>query len=277
MYDQVANNTFSYVLTLDEMKKSYEYVSWPKLITITMVANANSTIDTTVFKSNMETLRLKIANTESEGFTWKIRDTKFYNQITMSCTCSHSTKSVKIFSNGSIQVAGCTDLFDCRRVIHQIVKILKRVMDIDVSIDTFRICMINANFQFNRYVNLRKCVNHFGKHTMFKVAFSEDKYAAVKIKFKPADDMKQITASIFNTGKIIISGAQNLKEIAFGYNIIIKYIELNNEVMEEENDNKQFDEILGFKINDLVKTLKDKGFRSWIHTEVSEPINFLPM
>lgn len=277
MYDQVANNTFSYLLTLDEMKKSYPTISWPRLITITMVAKTNTDVDVDAFRSAMKTFRLKIQDTESEGFTWKAKDTKFYNQMTMTCTDSRSTKSVKIFSNGSIQVAGCTDLFDCKRVIGQIVLLLKKVMNMDVSIDTFRICMINANFQLNKDVNLRKCVNHFGKHSMFKVSFSEDKYAAVKIKFKPADDMKQITASIFNTGKIIISGAQTLKEIAFGYHVINKYIQLNNEVTEDETEVKQFDDFMGFKIDDMIRLVRDRGFRSWIHTESNETINFSPM
>ena len=278
MYDQVSNNTFSYILTLDEMKKSFpdgDVSSFPKLITITMVADAKTAIDTDLFRSRMREIRIRPKGKDVEPFIWNLKNTEFYNQVTLSCTDKMSTKSIKVFSNGSIQVAGCADLFDCWRVIQQITMIIKTIMDIQVDIQTFRICMINANFQFNRSVNLRHCARHFSSNPMFKTTFSEDKYAAVKIKFKPAEDMKSLTASVFGTGKVILSGAQTLKEIAFGYNTLIHYMNMNESVLEEHQDDPiNFTNIMGYEIDDWVTNLSER-FRSWQFTYKNNPISFL--
>lgn len=281
MYDQVANNTFSYILTLKEMKHNHPSVdmtSFPKLITITLVADAKTSIDTTTFMNKMRgigELKIRTKGKKHDPFVWTVRNTEFYNQVTLSCIDKMSTKSIKIFSNGSIQIAGCADLFDCWRCIQQIVLIIDKIMNIKVDINTFRICMINANFQFNRSINLRECSKHFSAHPMFKTSFSEDKYAAVKIKFKPADDMKIMTASIFGTGKVILSGAQTLKEIAFGYNTLIQYIHTSNRVLEEQqSDTNMFTNVMGYDIDDWVKNL-DPKFLSWKFTHKNNPISFL--
>ena len=135
--------------------------------------------------------------------------------------------------------------------------------------------MINASFQFNRSVNLRECAKHFSANPMFKTNFSEDKYAAVKIKFKPVEEMKTMTASIFGTGKVILSGAETLKEIAFGYNTLVHYINASECVLEEQQDDiQEFKTVMGYEINDWVKNLSPK-FKSWQFTYKNNPISFL--
>ena len=281
MYDQVSNNTFSYILTLDEMKRNFpqgDISSFPKLITITLVADSKRSIDTAIFKERMLAVgdvKIRPKGKDTQPFIWQVKNTEFYNQVTMSCTDMFSTKSIKIFSNGSIQIAGCADLFDCWRAIQQITMIIHKIMDISVDISTFRVCMINANFQFNRSVNLRECAKHFSANPMFKANFSEDKYAAVKIKFKPAEDMKVMTASIFGTGKVILSGAETLKEIAFGYNTLVHYINASECVLEEQQDDiQEFKTVMGYEIDDWVENLSPK-FKSWQFTYKNNPISFL--
>jgi hypothetical protein len=97
----------------------------------------------------------------------------------------------------------------------------------------------------------------------------------VKIKFKPAHDMKEITCSIFSTGKIIITGAETLKEIAFAYNIINQHINENDEIRVSPTiETDVFDIYLGYKCDPLVKHLKEKGFKSWVETITNRQINF---
>jgi TATA-box binding protein (TBP) (component of TFIID and TFIIIB) len=250
--------------------------SFPKLITITLVANAKCTIDTDAFKLRMKDIEIRPKGKNVPPVKWSLKHTEFYNQVTMSCTDQMSTKSVKIFSNGSIQIAGCADLFDCHRVIQQIAMIIHKVMDIKVDIDTFRICMINANFQFNRYVNLRECTRHFSSNPMFKTTFSEDKYAAVKIKFSPGPNMKSLTASIFGTGKVILSGAETLKEIAFSYNMLVQYINQSDTVLEHsQTDVGSFSSVMGYEIPDWVDNLSKRNFKSWEFTYKNNQISFL--
>lgn len=284
MYSTIANNSFSYLLTINEFRNALpEDVrpSWIKITTITMVSNFIQNIDIKRLRSVFEdigTYKLKRHGTTTEGFEWKLKPTTFYNQVTLTYHDTYSTKSVKVFPNGSIQVAGCCDLFDCKRIITQLVHIFKVFLDLEIKVplDSFRVVMINSNFSLNYNINLMKVADWFERYNdIFKVSFEPDRYSAVKIKFKPAHDMKEITCSIFSTGKIIITGAETLKEIAFGYNIINQHINENSEIrVSRTEDTDVFDIFLGYKCDPFVKHLEANGFNSWVKTITNRQINF---
>ena len=284
MYSTIANNSFSYLLTIDEFRNTLPddlRPSWIKITTITMVSNFIQNIDIKRLRSVFEdigTYRMKRSGTETDGFEWKLKPTTFYNQVTLTYHDSYSTKSVKVFPNGSIQVAGCCDLFDCKRIITQLIHIFKVFLDLKIEVpgDSFRVVMINSNFSLNYNINLMKVSDWFERYNdIFKVSFEPDRYSAVKVKFKPAHEMKEITCSIFSTGKIIITGAETLKEIAFAYNIINQHINENPETrVTRTEDTDVFDIYLGYKCDSFVKLLKSKGFESWTRTITNRQINF---
>jgi len=284
MYSSIANNSFSYLLTLDDMRKGLPdetRPSWVKITTITMVSSFIQQIDIKKLRETFERVgsyRLKREDSSTEGFEWKLKPTTFYNQVTLTYHDTYSTKSVKVFPNGSIQVAGCCDLFDCKRVITQLMYIFKVFLglDIKVSSDAFRVVMINSNFSLNYNINLMKVADWFEEYNdIFKVSFEPDRYSAVKIKFKPAEDMKEITCSIFSTGKIIITGAETLKEIAFAYNIINQHINERPDIrVSRTEETDVFNIFLGYKCEPLVEKLREKGFESWMRTIHNRQINF---
>ena len=285
MYHPVANTTFSYLLTLDEFRRSFPsgtMPSWVKITTITMISGFSEEVKIDIqkikslFDEPDESMRTFQANTV---FEWKLKtSTSFYNQVTLTYTDAYSTKSIKLFPNGSVQVAGCSDLFDCQRVIRQLNTFFGTVLKLDheLSPDTFRVVMINSNFSLNYNVNLHLTARHFEAYDdIFEVSFEPDRYSAVKIKFKPAEDMKRITTSIFSTGKIIITGAETLKEIAFAYNIINHHINECPDIRVSPTQTKDsFDTFMGYNCDDLVRELKKKNFHSWTKTIVNNKINF---
>ena len=285
MYSAIANNSFSYLLTLDEFRKELPEEtrpSWIKITTITMVSSFIQEIDIKKLRGvfeNMDSLKLKRSGTNDEGgFEWKLKPTTFYNQVTLTYHDKYSTKSVKVFPNGSIQVAGCCDLFDCKRIITQLTYMFKTIlgMDVQVPVDSFRVVMINSNFSLNYNINLMKVAQHFENYSdIFKVSFEPDRYSAVKIKFKPAQDMKEITTSIFSTGKIIITGAETLKEIAFAYNVINQHINEEPQIrVSPTTETDVFDTFLGYKCEPMIGHLRKKGFHSWLQTITNRQINF---
>lgn len=284
MYSSIANNSFSYLLTLEEMRKNLpEEIrpSWVKITTITMVSSFIKEIDIKRLRETFERVgsyNLKRSGTTTDGFEWKLKPTTFYNQVTLTYHDTYSTKSVKVFPNGSIQVAGCCDLFDCKRIIAQLIYIFKKFLDLDINVssDAFRVVMINSNFSLNYNINLMKVADWFEEYQdIFKVSFEPDRYSAVKIKFKPAQDMKEITCSIFSTGKIIITGAETLKEIAFAYNIINQHINENPNIrVSKTEETDVFDIFLGYRCEPLIKKLREKGFESWMQTITNRQINF---
>lgn len=287
MYSTIANNSFSYLLTIDEFRKGLPEdtrPSWIKITTITMVSNFVQNIDIKRLRKVFEAIgayKMKRCGTDGStngGFEWKLKPTTFYNQVTLTYHDSYSTKSVKVFPNGSIQVAGCCDLFDCKRIITQLIHIFKVFLNLEIKVpvDSFRVVMINSNFSLNYNINLMKVADWFESYSdIFKVSFEPDRYSAVKIKFKPAHEMKEITCSIFSTGKIIITGAETLKEIAFAYNIINQHINENPEIrVSQTEDTDVFDVFLGYKCEPLIRHLKEKGFNSWVKTITNRQINF---
>ena len=284
MYSSIANNSFSYLLTLDEMRKALPEdirPSWVKITTITMVSSFMQQIDIKRLRSKFEEIgsyKLRREGTTIDGFVWKLKPTTFYNQVTLTYHDTYSTKSVKVFPNGSIQVAGCCDLFDCKRIITQIIHIFKTFLDLKIEVpeDSFRVVMINSNFSLNYHINLLKVADWFEEYNdIFKVSFEPDRYSAVKIKFKPAHEMKEITCSIFSTGKIIIIGAETLKEIAFAYNIINQHINENPSIrVSRTEETDVFDIYLGYRCDPFVEKLREKGFESWMKTITNRQINF---
>ena len=284
MYSSIANNSFSYLLTLDEIRNALPEAirpSWVKITTITMVSSFIQEIDIKKLREVFERIgsyKMRRVGTNTDGFEWKLKPTTFYNQVTLTYHDSYSTKSVKVFPNGSIQVAGCCDLFDCKRIITQLIHIFKTFlgMEITLPVDSFRVVMINSNFSLNYNINLMKVADWFEEYNdIFKVSFEPDRYSAVKIKFKPAHDMKEITCSIFSTGKIIITGAETLKEIAFAYNIINQHINENPEIrVSSTEETDVFDIFLGYKCEPFIKKLREKGFQSWMRTITNRQINF---
>lgn len=283
-YAAIANNTFSYLLTLDEFReKMPENVrpSWIKITTITMISNFIEEIDIKKLRLVFEKLgsiKLRRKGTTYKGFEWKLKPTTFYNQITLTYEDEYSTKSIKVFPNGSIQVAGCSDLFDCKRIITQLTYLFQLCLgrDIQVPPDSFRVVMINSNFSLNYNINLMQVAGHFEDYNdIFKVSFEPDRYSAVKIKFKPAEEMKEITTSIFSTGKVIITGAETLKEIVFAYNIINQHINQKPEIRVSPTIEKDvFDVFLGHKNEALIEHLKKSNFQSWTRTITNRRINF---
>lgn len=284
MYSSIANNSFSYLLTLDEMRNALpEEIrpSWVKITTITMVSSFIQEIDIKKLREIFERIgsyKMRRKGTNTDGFEWKLKPTTFYNQVTLTYNDTYSTKSVKVFPNGSIQVAGCCDLFDCKRIITQLVYIFKTFLGLEIQlpVDSFRVVMINSNFSLNYNINLMKVADWFEEYNdIFKVSFEPDRYSAVKIKFKPAHDMKEITCSIFSTGKIIITGAETLKEIAFAYNIINQHINENPHIrVSRTEETDVFDVYLGYKCDSFIKKLREKGFQSWMKTITNREINF---
>lgn len=261
-------DSFPYILELDRIRKevskdaSRPAPSWVRITTITMISKFLQDIDISKFRENFTKLgsvTVRPRGSKFKGFEWKMKDTAFYNQVTIGYEDQYSRKSIKIFPNGSIQVAGCSDLFDCRRILRQLSFILKVVLNLekDVPVDEVAVKMINTNFSLNASVNLNKIIQNFSQKPGTKVTFDPDRYSAVKVKFVPGRDMKQVTASIFSTGRIIVTGAQTLAEIAGAYEFINKTVS-NQTMVKPATVVETFDTILGARFDEWVRVLQKK-------------------
>ena len=245
--------------------------SWVRITTITMCSKFLEAIDLPKFRENfkkLETVYVRPKGSRSRGFAWKMKETAFYNQVTIGYEDHSSRKSIKLFPNGSIQVAGCADLFDCRRILKQLSFILMVVLGKEavVPVDEVSVKMINTNFSLNSSVNLLKIIGKLSKAApgqdsaspSFKVTFDPDRYSAVKVKFVPKPGQKQVTASIFSTGKIIVTGAQTLDEIAEAYSILNQNLRDPAILIKPSAQPELFDNIMGATFGEWHRVLANK-------------------
>lgn len=202
-----------------DLKPSYLSVT-----TITSTFKIDSEIDVHTLKQKMKDKPFTIKKKgSSDTYTWNIKDNKFFNQITAEYRDEFSKKSIKFFPNGSIHVTGCSDLVDCHRVMNQVKFCIKHYTDKDVSTHDFKVLMINANFTMNHMLNLGT-VSSTSEQMGCTVSFKPEIYSAVKLKFVPGPDMKKITASVFSSGCILITGAKTLAEITSSYRFLISML-----------------------------------------------------
>lgn len=238
--------------------------SWPKITTITMFAkNVLNGLKVQNVRNAFKVLGgslLVVPKGKKEGFEWRVRPSKrgstFYNCISIGYVDRYSTKAVKLFTNGSIHVAGCCNLLDCKRLVKQLSIVLPLILNktIDIHFGLFKIVMINTNFSLNKDLHLYKVITAFetNKEYEFLVNYDPGSYSAVVVKFKPGEGMKKVTVNIFSTGNIGIAGAQTLEEQSMAYAIVNRVI--GKECRLKVSDTiQEFGVMSGFKFEDWVR------------------------
>jgi TATA-box binding protein (TBP) (component of TFIID and TFIIIB) len=165
------------------------------------------------------------------GHTWTLQPTKkgkqFYNCVYIGYRDAYSTKHVKLFKNGSIQIAGCSDIYDCEKVVRQLKLILPRILkkDIDIEFEDFDIQMINGSFNISRKIHLFNLFRILKENPEYDVQYDPDSYHALSLRFEPEEGMKKLYAKVFTTGSVQISGAKTIMECARAYQVINRLIE----------------------------------------------------
>jgi TATA-box binding protein (TBP) (component of TFIID and TFIIIB) len=253
--------TKRYIVTLDAIRKKYASPpSWIRITTITMLCKFMGDVNIEKIRDAFADgpIRIRRKGALTNGFEWSLKNAAFYNQVTIGYEDQYSNKSIKMFPNGSVQVAGCSDLRDCKRIVRQLSFLVQKILELEKPLvaENFRVVMINTNFSMNASVNLMKVIDVLSADPKFVVSFNPERYSAVKVKFHPASNTKQVTASIFSTGKIIVTGAETLREIALAYEVL--NAKLQSTKLEATKEDT-FDVIKGSKFDDLVEKLKQEG------------------
>lgn len=226
------------------------------MTTITSTFKINSLLDIQGLKQKMKDtpFTIKKKGSTKPARVWHVKDNKFFNQITVEYVDSFSKKSIKFFPNGSIHVTGCSDLIDCHRVMAQVKFCIFKFTGKDVKAFDFKVLMINANFSMNSMLNLNTVSSKFENHGCI-VSFKPEIYSAVKIKFVPGPCMKRITASVFSSGCVLITGAKTLSEITASYTFMIDM--LLQTCIKPHTEPKKFDSFAAISFESWTKHLLD--------------------
>ena len=196
---------------------------------------------------------------------------KFFNQATLKI----KKTNVKLFKNGAVQMTGCKNIVDSYKVLDILVKQLKTeivttvldenkelniiekefVDDIDnIKISDFKIVMINSNFKVNYSINRQNLYNLLIEQKV-QCTFEPCIHACVNIKFFHPDDDKKISIFVFQSGSIIITGANNINHILAAYEYINNILKVNHKNIIQKNldlllkNNSRLQDYLKLKLN----------------------------
>lgn len=189
----------------------------------------------------------------------KITSKSFFNQSTLVLrrkvnegTPEEGWKevNVKLFANGGIQMTGVTSEVFARQAIEWLLQLIKTLPESPfanpgaAAIDRFSVQLINTDYALNKFINqdaLHKIfINEYNLFSMLEKTI----YQGVNTKFfyntknpksgicecenfckgqgsgEGEGECKRITMSIFRTGRIIITGARELKQIEAAYKFL---------------------------------------------------------
>lgn len=183
---------------------------------------------------------------------------EFYNQISLLLATPSYIKavsnsknkkkkgaSVKIFSNGSIQITGCRNYDNFEEIIQKLCselgkkkaiidpfenKIIDKPFVSDYNllkrdlIHNFRISMINADYNVGFNID-RNTLYNILEGMKIKCTFEPIKHAGVNIKHYNGE--KSIAIFVFETGHIIITSARRKEDIVSAYKFINKILHDN--------------------------------------------------
>jgi TATA-box binding protein (TBP) (component of TFIID and TFIIIB) len=182
----------------------------------------------------------------------KITSKSFFNQSTMvlrrKTTSGWKEVNVKLFANGGIQMTGVTSEPFAQEAMEWLLNVFRSLQGSpfkeEPSIQRFSVQLINTDYALNQFINqdvLHKIlINEYNLFSMLEKTI----YQGVNTKFfynarNPGNgicqcktfckgqgmgegegECKRITMSIFRTGKIIITGARQLKQIESAYDFL---------------------------------------------------------
>lgn len=175
---------------------------------------------------------------------------RFINQITAVYRMSDTqTPNVKIFYNGNLQITGIKRVEDGEELVDRIVEEFRRcgsAVCADPSAlqsRDFTVRMINANFEAPFFVSRNRMFDVLKRETALQIMFEANTYQALKLHyyfndFNPGQcgcclcnsaaggmlcegkgvgkvkwDCKRVTLAVFETGRMLISGATKMEHV----------------------------------------------------------------
>lgn len=181
---------------------------------------------------------------EKKKKTKKVKKKKsFFNQATLEIKPSNNNAiNVKLFKNGSVQMTGCKSIKNAYEILTILINQLKiekatltdgvitekkYVYDHKIlKVSDFKIVMINSNFKVDYKID-REVLYNILKKDGITCTYEPCIHACVNIKFNYFDDNKIISIFVFQSGAIIITGANNTKHIISAYEYINKKLKDN--------------------------------------------------
>jgi TATA-box binding protein (TBP) (component of TFIID and TFIIIB) len=142
----------------------------------------------------------------------------FFNQLTIKA----NKTSIKLFSNGSVQVTGVKSPVHFADVMDRTCSALGSLLGTTPSLDSASISLINAVFSASVRLPLRILRQAF-EDAGHSASYDPDAYPGVNAKIFL--DPNYVTVMIFTSGTVIISGAKTPEHVSSVYDTVCTIIE----------------------------------------------------
>ena len=204
--------------------------------TITLICVLNyGILDLKTFTEtfNEEGVSIKVPKNNDDELEYskrgKLKKT-FFNQITLNYK-DVSKKSIKLFSNGKVQITGVTCYFECHRIINNITDwINKSVQLAKYEVSDAYIGMLNINFSVKHLIDLPSLNRILNSFDNVMAVYNPETYPAINMKLQdteeyiPNSPKKTTSMFIFGTGNIVVTGNKCIDGAIRAYEFITKVI-----------------------------------------------------
>mgnify|MGYP006078888257 FL=1 len=209
----------------DETYTSFKIIKKWDVSTMTVCCCFNSLIDTSKYT---------VAYSDEKG------KKQFYNCANVYITVKYQNKprvSVKIFSNGNLQLAGVLNPYSATYAIRKVFKRLKTLNAFASEtpfISDVRICMINSDFKIDKFIkqkDLCKILDNNGLAHLKTYSFNPNKYPGVNIKIQEPEVNKVMSCIVFRPGSVIITGGNDITSYEKTYRYLIDTLVRNEHIL----------------------------------------------
>lgn len=175
------------------------------------------------------------------GYFKNNNNVTFFNSITLNMFINHGYVNLKLFDNGQIQMTGVNNEDVGKKCIDKTISLLnsnKSVIDKEIVLSNYKIALINSDYDCGFSIQRDVLYDLLLNDIKLSVTYEPENYPGVKIQYfwnntktgicnckvkcvgKGNNDMncKKVTISVFQSGKIIITGAKSLEKLHDAYN-----------------------------------------------------------
>ena len=247
--------------------------SYLNLSTMTIVCDLSESIDILCLSDNFITpseyqciIKRPKPNKEFDISKRGKKKKTFYNQASIHYT-DHTTKCIKVFSNGKLHITGVTSVSEASTVCLLTCGILNKTIGAVVGSAKIKplniqICMINTNFSINHGLNIIKLKDILKGKENITCSYTPDTYPGLKIKFTH-ENKNRTSLFIFSSGQIVITGVKLMIDI---HEVYLKFMNILHESYEViynpnipiKNKKKKYDIKYGYDLNILQPCLTIK-------------------
>mgnify|MGYP003706164387 CR=1 FL=1 len=225
---------------LDLMEENFQKIrnypintkpTYLNLSTMTMVCNLTQHIDILSFSDNFISpsefdciIKRPKQNTEFDITKRGKKKKTFFNQASVHYK-THTTKCIKVFSNGRLHITGVTSMIEAANVCTFTCNLLNKTSgavkgNSKVEATDLQVCMINTNFSLNHGINIIELKKHFHQYENYSCFYTPDTYPGLKIKYHH-DSTNKSSIFIFSSGQIVITGVKTIAEVKIVYSSLM--------------------------------------------------------